>query len=100
MRRRAARESISSGSSRDSRVMGMRPLGDRDGLARAGDRGLAAAGDAPPGCVFRAGSGRVRNAFKETEAFGPYQPPVSAESVKQQAAQLQRRRQSCPHGSA
>ena len=42
----------------------------------------------PPGAYFDAGSGRVRNAFKETEAFGPYQPPVSAESVKQRAAQL------------
>ena len=37
---------------------------------------------------FDAGTGRVRNAFKETEAFGPYQPPVSAESVKRRAAQL------------
>ena len=42
----------------------------------------------PPGAYFNAGSGRVRNAFKETEAFGPYQPPVSAESVKRRAAQL------------
>ena len=42
----------------------------------------------PPGAYFDAGSGRVRNAFKETEAFGPYQPPVSAESVKRRAAQL------------
>ena len=42
----------------------------------------------PPGAYFDAGSGRVRNSFKETEAFGPYQPPVSAESVKRRAAQL------------
>ena len=42
----------------------------------------------PPGAYFDAGTGRVRNAFKETEAFGPYQPPVSLESVKQRAAQL------------
>jgi len=42
----------------------------------------------PPGAYFDAGSGRVRNAFKETEAFGPYQPPVSAEAVKRRAAQL------------
>ena len=42
----------------------------------------------PPGAYFDAGSGRVRNAFKETEAFGPYQPPVSLESVKRRAAQL------------
>jgi sugar phosphate isomerase/epimerase len=42
----------------------------------------------PPGSYFDAGSGRVRNAFKETEAFGPYQPTESAESVKRRAAQL------------
>jgi sugar phosphate isomerase/epimerase len=42
----------------------------------------------PPGAYFDAGSGRVRNAFKETEAFGPYQPPVSAESVQRRAAEL------------
>jgi sugar phosphate isomerase/epimerase len=42
----------------------------------------------PPGAYFDAGTGRVRNAFKETEAFGPYQPAVSLESVKQRAAQL------------
>jgi sugar phosphate isomerase/epimerase len=42
----------------------------------------------PPGGYFDAGSGRVRNSFKETEAFGPYQPPVSLESVKRRAAQL------------
>lgn len=42
----------------------------------------------PPGAYFDAGTGRVRNSFKETEAFGPYQPVVSLESVKQRAAQL------------
>ena len=42
----------------------------------------------PPGAYFDAGTGRVRNSFKEIEAFGPYQPPVSLESVKQRAAQL------------
>jgi len=42
----------------------------------------------PPGAYFDAGTGRVRNSFKETEAFGPYQPAVSLESVKQRAAQL------------
>ncbi len=42
----------------------------------------------PPGAYFDAGSGRVRNAFKETEAFGPYQPPASLDSVKRRAAQL------------
>ena len=42
----------------------------------------------PPGGYFDAGSGRVRNSFKETEAFGPYQPAVSLDSVKRRAAQL------------
>ncbi len=42
----------------------------------------------PPGAYFDAGTGRVRNAFKETEAFGPHQPPVSLESVKRRAEQL------------
>jgi sugar phosphate isomerase/epimerase len=30
----------------------------------------------------------VRNAFRETEAFTPYQPPVSLDSVKRRAAQM------------
>jgi sugar phosphate isomerase/epimerase len=42
----------------------------------------------PPGAYFDAGSGRVRNSFTETEAFGPYQPRVSLDSVKRRAAQL------------
>jgi sugar phosphate isomerase/epimerase len=42
----------------------------------------------PPGGYFDAGSGRVRNSFVETEAFGPYQPPVSLDSVQRRAAQL------------
>jgi sugar phosphate isomerase/epimerase len=41
-----------------------------------------------PGAYFDAGSGRVRNSFKETEAFGPYQPPESLDSMKRRAAQL------------
>jgi hypothetical protein len=42
----------------------------------------------PPGGYFDAGTGRVRNAFKETEAFGPYQVPGSLEPVKRRAEQL------------
>ena len=42
----------------------------------------------PPGGYFDAGTGRVRNAFKETEAFGPYQVPGSLESVKRRADEL------------
>ncbi len=42
----------------------------------------------PPGAYYNPGTGIVRNSFTETEAFGPYQPPVTIESVKQRAAQL------------
>jgi sugar phosphate isomerase/epimerase len=42
----------------------------------------------PPGGYYDAGSGRVRNAFKETEAFGPYQVPGSLDAAKRRAAQL------------
>ena len=42
----------------------------------------------PPGGYFDAGTGRVRNAFRETEAFGPYQVPGSLESVKRRADEL------------
>jgi sugar phosphate isomerase/epimerase len=42
----------------------------------------------PPGGYYDAGSGRVRNAFKETEAFGPYQIPGSLDTAKRRAAQL------------
>jgi sugar phosphate isomerase/epimerase len=61
--------------------------------AAPGARGAAApaAGrpaNLPPGAYFDAGTGIVHNAFKETEAFGPYQPPVSLDSVKRRAEQL------------
>ena len=46
------------------------------------------AGPLPPGGYFDTGSGRLRNSFTETEAFGPYQPRVSLDSVKRRAAQL------------
>jgi sugar phosphate isomerase/epimerase len=42
----------------------------------------------PPGGYFDAGTGRVRNAFKETEAFGPYQVPGALDGAKRRAAQL------------
>src|SRR5262245_10744547 len=40
----------------------------------------------PPGGYYDAGSGRVRNAFKETEAFGPYQARGSLDAAKRRAA--------------
>lgn len=49
---------------------------------RGPDRKLA------PGAYYNPGTGVIRNSFTETEAFGPYQPPVTIESVKQRAAQL------------
>jgi len=50
--------------------------------------GAAPARNLPPGAYYNPGTGLVRNSFTETEAFGPYQPPVTIESVKQRAAQL------------
>src|SRR5262245_37715439 len=42
----------------------------------------------PPGGYYDAGSGRIRNAFKETEAFGPYQVPGSLDAAKRRAEEL------------
>ena len=61
------------------------------GAGPAGARGAGASGrpaTLPPGAYYDAGTGLVHNAFKETEAFGPYQPPVSLDSVKRRAEQL------------
>ena len=60
------------------------PAGARGGTPAPGGR----PSNLPPGAYFDAGTGIVHNAFKETEAFGPYQPPVSLDSVKRRAAQL------------
>jgi sugar phosphate isomerase/epimerase len=57
------------------------------GVAGAPARGRPP-GPLPPGAYFNAGTGVVHNAFTEAEAFGPYQPPASLESVKQRAGQL------------
>ena len=54
--------------------------------ARAG--AARPAGPLPPGAYFNPGTGVVHNAFAEAEAFGPYQPPETLESVKRRAAQL------------
>src|SRR5262245_5790073 len=89
-------------------VMGIKYTEIQAGAARgggpaatgaAGARGAGAAGaraggvagrpaNLPPGAYYDAGTGIVHNAFKETEAFGPYQPPVTLESVKRRAADL------------
>jgi sugar phosphate isomerase/epimerase len=42
----------------------------------------------PPGGYYDAGTGRVRNSFTETEAFGPYQVPESLDAAKRRAEQL------------
>jgi sugar phosphate isomerase/epimerase len=64
----------------------------RGGQARGGAPPAAAAdrgrGPLPPGAYFNAGTGRTHNSFTEAEAFGPYAPPVTLESVKQRAAAL------------
>ena len=65
--------------------------GGARGAASTGVRGARVAAppaSIPPGGYYDAGTGRVRNAFKETEAFGPYQVPGSLESAMRRAAQL------------
>jgi sugar phosphate isomerase/epimerase len=59
--------------------------GGRGGAGRGpggGGRALA------PGAYYNAGNGVTYNSFTQSTAFGPYQPPVTLESVKQRAAQL------------
>jgi len=53
-----------------------------------GSAGSAPARKLPPGAYYNPGTGLIRNSFTESEAFGPYQPAVTLESVKQRAAQL------------
>ncbi|MEO8070269.1 MAG: sugar phosphate isomerase/epimerase [Acidobacteriota bacterium] len=50
--------------------------------------GAAPAAPLAPGAYFDRGTGILHNSFTEVEAFGPYQPAVTLESVKQRAAQL------------
>jgi sugar phosphate isomerase/epimerase len=60
---------------------------------RGQGRGTSARGRGPsrplqPGEYYNPGDGIIYNSFTQSTAFGPYQPPVSLESVKQRAAQL------------
>jgi sugar phosphate isomerase/epimerase len=41
-----------------------------------------------PGAYYNPHTGVTHNSFTETTAFGPYQPPVKIESVKQRAGQV------------
>ena len=54
----------------------------------AGSGAGAGRGPLPPGAYYDAGTGITHNSFTEAEAFGPYQPPVTLESVKRRAATL------------
>src|SRR5262245_12351428 len=56
--------------------------------AASGAGGGRPAAPLPPGAYYNAGTGVVHNAFAEAEAFGPYQPRVSLDSVKRRAAEL------------
>jgi sugar phosphate isomerase/epimerase len=73
-------------------VMGIEYTEIASGAAASAARGARAGrGAAPPlapGAYFDAGTGIIHNAFTEVEAFGPYQPPATLESVKQRAAEL------------
>jgi sugar phosphate isomerase/epimerase len=67
--------------------------GQAPGPAAAPGRGAATPdprrpATVPPGGYYDAGTGRVRNAFKETEAFGPYQVPGSLDGARRRAEQL------------
>src|SRR6185437_10999924 len=62
------------------------PRGQSRGTAGAVGRGPGRA--LAPGAYYNPGNGITYNSFIETTAFGPYQPAVSLESVKQRAAQL------------
>ena len=42
----------------------------------------------PPGAYRNASTGRVHNAFTETEAFGPNQPPMTLAAAQRRAADL------------
>jgi sugar phosphate isomerase/epimerase len=54
----------------------------------AGSGAGAGRGPLAPGAYYDAGTGITHNSFTEAEAFGPYQPPVTLESVKRRAATL------------
>lgn len=59
--------------------------GGRGGAGRGpGGSGRALA----PGAYYNPGNGVTYNSFTQSTAFGPYQPAVTLESVKQRAAQL------------
>ena len=61
----------------------------RGGAAAAGAGiGRGARGPLPPGAYYDAGTGITHNSFTEAQAFGPYQPAVTLESVKQRAGTL------------
>ena len=70
-------------------IMGLKyteiSAGGRGGAGRGpggGGRALA------PGAYYNAGNGVTYNSFTQSTAFGPYQPAVTLESVKQRTAQL------------
>jgi sugar phosphate isomerase/epimerase len=66
-------------------IMGIRYTEIRAAAASAGRGGRA---PLPPGAYYDAGTGITHNSFTEAEAFGPYQLPVTLESVKQRAGTL------------
>ena len=62
--------------------------GGRGAGAARGAAGARGGTPLPPGAYRNPGTGVVYNSFTHSEAFGPYQPKVSLDSVKQRAAQL------------
>ena len=79
----------------EKQLEGFQTMGIKYTTMSGGGRGAGggtapAAGRAPlaPGAYYNAGTGITHNSFTEAEAFGPYRPPVTLESVKQSAATL------------
>ena len=73
-------------------IMGMKyteiSAGGRGGAGRGPGGGAAGGRGLAPGAYYNPGNGVTYNSFTQSTAFGPYQPPVTLESVKQRAVQL------------
>ena len=82
------------GAELEKQLEGFQTMGIRYTEISAGGRGAGAGSSSrtdaplPPGAYFNPSTRVVHNAFTEAEAFGPYQPPATLDSVKRLAAQL------------